>query len=105
MLLFSRDIEKATSNFTTIIGHGAFGSVYKAVMATGETVAVKVLGTDSSQGEQEFLTEVISMLMFLLVQFIFSQTESKKLENISTIYILSNFAFPLSGPITWKITS
>ncbi|XP_073226634.1 calcium/calmodulin-regulated receptor-like kinase 1 isoform X2 [Cicer arietinum] len=54
-----KDIEKATSNFTTIIGHGAFGSVYKAVMATGETVAVKVLGTDSSQGEQEFLTEVL----------------------------------------------
>ncbi|CAJ2678352.1 unnamed protein product [Trifolium pratense] len=54
-----KDIEKATSNFTTIIGHGAFGPVYKAIMPTGETVAVKVLGTNSRQGEQEFLTEVL----------------------------------------------
>nr|KYP43180.1 putative LRR receptor-like serine/threonine-protein kinase At5g48740 family [Cajanus cajan] len=52
-------IQKATSNFTTIIGNGAFGPVYKAQMSTGETVAVKVLGTNSRQGEQEFLTEVL----------------------------------------------
>jgi hypothetical protein len=36
-------------------------------MSTGETVAVKVLGANSKQGEQEFLTEVIpdDMLRFL----------------------------------------
>ncbi|KAL2343914.1 hypothetical protein Fmac_005199 [Flemingia macrophylla] len=54
-----KDIQKVTSNFTTIIGNGAFGPVYKAQMSTGETVAVKVLGTNSRQGEQEFLTEVL----------------------------------------------
>ncbi|KAK7400443.1 hypothetical protein VNO78_11651 [Psophocarpus tetragonolobus] len=54
-----KDVQKATSNFTTIIGNGAFGPVYKAQMDTGETVAVKVLGTNSRQGEQEFLTEVL----------------------------------------------
>jgi len=64
---FSRDIQRATSNFTTIIGNGAFGPVYKAQMATGETVAVKVLGTNSRQGEQEFLTEVNGILSFLLM--------------------------------------
>ncbi|CAO2833482.1 unnamed protein product [Amaranthus hypochondriacus] len=53
-----RDLQKATHNFTTLIGQGAFGPVYKAQMSTGETVAVKVLATDSKQGEREFETEV-----------------------------------------------
>ena len=41
-----------------MIGQGAFGPVYRAQMSTGETVAVKVLATDSKQGEKEFQTEV-----------------------------------------------
>ncbi|KAI4375263.1 hypothetical protein MLD38_013154 [Melastoma candidum] len=53
-----RDIQKATQNFTTILGQGSFGPVYKAVMATGETVAIKVLASDSRQGEREFQAEV-----------------------------------------------
>ncbi|XP_030443318.2 calcium/calmodulin-regulated receptor-like kinase 1 [Syzygium oleosum] len=53
-----KDLQKATCNFTTLIGQGAFGPVYKAQMSTGETVAVKVLATDSEQGEREFQTEV-----------------------------------------------
>ncbi|CAN8248259.1 unnamed protein product [Cochlearia groenlandica] len=53
-----RDLQKATCNFTTLIGQGAFGPVYKAQMSTGETVAVKALATDSKQGEKEFQTEV-----------------------------------------------
>lgn len=53
-----KDIQKATQNFTTLIGQGSFGPVYKAVMATGETVAVKALASDSKQGEKEFQTEV-----------------------------------------------
>ncbi|GMI85296.1 calcium/calmodulin-regulated receptor-like kinase 1 [Hibiscus trionum] len=54
-----KDLQKATCNFTTLIGQGAFGPVYKAQMSTGETVAVKVLATDSKQGEKEFQTEVM----------------------------------------------
>ncbi|PKA63696.1 putative leucine-rich repeat receptor-like serine/threonine-protein kinase [Apostasia shenzhenica] len=54
-----KDLQKATGNFTTLIGQGAFGPVYKAQMSTGETVAVKVLATDSKQGEKEFQTEVL----------------------------------------------
>ncbi|KAL3850809.1 hypothetical protein ACJIZ3_012691 [Penstemon smallii] len=54
-----KDLQKATYNFTTLIGQGAFGPVYKAQMSTGETVAVKVLATDSKQGEKEFQTEVM----------------------------------------------
>ncbi|KAK7825298.1 calcium/calmodulin-regulated receptor-like kinase 1 [Quercus suber] len=53
-----KDLQKATRNFTTLIGQGAFGPVYRAQMSSGETVAVKVLATDSKQGEKEFQTEV-----------------------------------------------
>ncbi|XP_062170272.1 calcium/calmodulin-regulated receptor-like kinase 1 [Alnus glutinosa] len=54
-----KDLQKATCNFTTLIGQGAFGPVYRAKMSTGEIVAVKVLGTDSKQGAKEFQTEVM----------------------------------------------
>ncbi|GFZ04881.1 protein kinase superfamily protein [Actinidia rufa] len=47
-----RDLQKATCNFTTLIGQGAYGPVYRAQMSTGETVAVKLLATDSKQGEK-----------------------------------------------------
>ncbi|KAL4185673.1 hypothetical protein AMTRI_Chr10g231880 [Amborella trichopoda] len=53
-----KDVQKATQNFTTILGQGSFGPVYKATMATGEVVAVKVLASNSKQGEKEFQTEV-----------------------------------------------
>ncbi|KAJ6808192.1 calcium/calmodulin-regulated receptor-like kinase 2 isoform X2 [Iris pallida] len=54
-----KDIQKATQNFTTILGEGSFGPVYKAVMPTNEVVAVKVLANNSKQGEREFQTEVL----------------------------------------------
>ncbi|XP_042478291.1 calcium/calmodulin-regulated receptor-like kinase 1 [Macadamia integrifolia] len=54
-----KDLQKGTHNFTTVLGQGAFGPVYKAKMSTGETVAVKVLATDSKQGEREFQAEVL----------------------------------------------
>ncbi|KAM5581107.1 calcium/calmodulin-regulated receptor-like kinase 2 [Rosa sericea] len=53
-----KDVQKATQNFTTILGQGAFGPVYKATMPAGEVVAVKVLASDSKQGQKEFQTEV-----------------------------------------------
>ncbi|KAL0332161.1 UNVERIFIED_CONTAM: Calcium/calmodulin-regulated receptor-like kinase [Sesamum calycinum] len=49
---------EGTENFTTILGQGSFGPVYKAKMAAGEVVAVKVLASNSKQGEKEFQTEV-----------------------------------------------
>ncbi|XP_073128656.1 calcium/calmodulin-regulated receptor-like kinase 2 [Henckelia pumila] len=53
-----KDIQKGTQNFTTILGQGSFGPVYKAIMPAGEVVAVKVLASNSKQGEREFHTEV-----------------------------------------------
>ncbi|MQL86030.1 hypothetical protein Taro_018554, partial [Colocasia esculenta] len=53
-----KDIQKATHNFTTILGQGSFGPVYKATLPTGGMVAVKVLASNSRQGEKEFQTEV-----------------------------------------------
>ncbi|KAM0058085.1 putative protein kinase RLK-Pelle-LRR-I-2 family [Helianthus debilis subsp. tardiflorus] len=54
----SAALQNATKNFTTILGQGSFGPVYKAVMPAGEIVAVKALASDSKQGEKEFQTEV-----------------------------------------------
>jgi len=56
--LICRELQKATCNFTTLLGQGAFGPVYKADMSSGEILAVKVLSNNSKQGEKEFHNEV-----------------------------------------------
>lgn len=57
-----RDIKEATKNFTTIIGKGGYGAVYKGeLLLSGKltTVAVKRLDSNiSGQGFKEFLTEI-----------------------------------------------
>ncbi|KAL3624095.1 Calcium/calmodulin-regulated receptor-like kinase 2 [Castilleja foliolosa] len=53
-----KDIQKGTKNFTAILGQGSFGPVYKATMPAGGVFAVKVLASNSKQGEKEFHTEV-----------------------------------------------
>ncbi|XP_039036939.1 calcium/calmodulin-regulated receptor-like kinase 2 [Hibiscus syriacus] len=53
-----KDLLKATQKFTTILGEGSFGPVYKASMPTSGVAAVKVLASDSHQSEKEFHTEV-----------------------------------------------
>ncbi|KAH7435232.1 hypothetical protein KP509_06G055300 [Ceratopteris richardii] len=54
-----RQLQRATKNFTTLIGKGAFGGVFKAVLSDESVVAVKVLSTNSKQGEKEFQNEVL----------------------------------------------
>ncbi|XP_024542383.1 calcium/calmodulin-regulated receptor-like kinase 1 [Selaginella moellendorffii] len=56
-----RELQKATNNFTTLLGQGAFGPVYRATQPSGVVLAVKVLASNSKQGEREFETEVILM--------------------------------------------
>ncbi|KAJ6913726.1 L-type lectin-domain containing receptor kinase VIII.1-like [Populus alba x Populus x berolinensis] len=55
-----RELKSATKCFNSnrIIGHGAFGTVYKGILLeTGEIVAVKRC-SHSSQGKNEFLSEL-----------------------------------------------
>ncbi|CAM6055754.1 unnamed protein product [Sphagnum tenellum] len=54
------DILLATNNFckTNIVGDGGFGTVYKAILPDGKTVAIKKLGAARTQGNREFLAEM-----------------------------------------------
>ena len=51
---------RATNNFSTEIGRGGFGIVFKGSLGDGKFVAVKVLSDASQQGPHEFLNEVLS---------------------------------------------
>ncbi|XP_010253592.1 PREDICTED: L-type lectin-domain containing receptor kinase VIII.1 [Nelumbo nucifera] len=56
-----RELKLATKGFNSsrIIGHGAFGTVYKGIIPdTGELVAVKRCSQGGGQGKTEFLSEL-----------------------------------------------
>ncbi|XP_006346401.1 probable receptor-like protein kinase At1g49730 isoform X1 [Solanum tuberosum] len=50
--------KKATNNFSTTIGQGGFGTVYKAEFKDGSVVAVKRMNRVSEQAEDEFCREI-----------------------------------------------
>ncbi|KAJ4967545.1 hypothetical protein NE237_019394 [Protea cynaroides] len=53
-----KEIKKATDNFSTVIGRGGFGTVYKGQFADGFVAAVKRMNKVSEQGEDEFCREM-----------------------------------------------
>ncbi|XP_024536950.1 putative leucine-rich repeat receptor-like serine/threonine-protein kinase At2g14440 [Selaginella moellendorffii] len=53
-----KDIINTTNNFKKVLGEGSFGPVYYGRLPDGTEVAVKVLSSSSSQGHQEFYTEI-----------------------------------------------
>lgn len=53
-----KETKKATNNFSTIIGQGGFGVVYKAEFPDGLIAAVKKMSKVSQQAEQEFCREL-----------------------------------------------
>ncbi|KAH7365296.1 hypothetical protein KP509_18G019200 [Ceratopteris richardii] len=52
------EIEVATNNFTTKLGEGGFGPVYKGWLDDGRVAAIKVNSKISNQGSKEFLNEI-----------------------------------------------
>ncbi|KAI9072933.1 hypothetical protein K1719_045115 [Acacia pycnantha] len=55
----SDNLERATNNYSDMLGSGGFGSVYKGTFSDGTVVAVKVLhGTFDERMEQQFMAEV-----------------------------------------------
>nr|XP_043622019.1 probable receptor-like protein kinase At1g49730 isoform X2 [Erigeron canadensis] len=53
-----KETKKATNNFSTIIGQGGFGTVYKAEFSDGSTLAVKHMDKVSEQAVEEFCREI-----------------------------------------------
>ncbi|XP_047324874.1 probable serine/threonine-protein kinase PBL7 isoform X2 [Impatiens glandulifera] len=55
-----KQLHSATGGLSksNVIGHGAFGSVYRGVIHDGRRVAVKLMDRAGKQGEQEFKAEV-----------------------------------------------
>ncbi|PRQ37962.1 putative protein kinase RLK-Pelle-URK-1 family [Rosa chinensis] len=54
-----KEIKKATENFSTTIGQGGFGIVYKAHFSNGLVAAVKQMNKVSEHGEHEFCREIV----------------------------------------------
>ncbi|KAL2495134.1 protein serine/threonine kinase [Forsythia ovata] len=54
-------VENATNNFDMAnkLGMGGFGPVFKGKLANGKEIAVKRLSTESGQGLEEFMNEVV----------------------------------------------
>ncbi|KAL2594702.1 hypothetical protein AAZV13_12G204200 [Glycine max] len=55
-----KELEEATTGFKQMLGHGAFGTVYRGVLTsdTSRYVAVKRLDKEVPEGQKEFKTEV-----------------------------------------------
>ncbi|CAL8131671.1 unnamed protein product [Prunus armeniaca] len=56
------EITNITSNYTSLLGEGAFGKVYRGTLENKVEVAVKILSPRSSQGLEEFNNEVALLM-------------------------------------------
>ncbi|MED6173938.1 hypothetical protein PIB30_064405 [Stylosanthes scabra] len=54
----------ATNNFSDSnkLGQGGFGPVYKGILSNGQEVAIKRLSTNSEQGSEEFINEILLIM-------------------------------------------
>ncbi|KAG6727771.1 hypothetical protein I3842_02G141300 [Carya illinoinensis] len=103
------EVLRITNNFQTIIGKGGFGTVYHGLLSDGTQVAVKMLSPSSTQGSNEFLTEV-ELLMRVhhrnLVSFTAYCNEGTNIGIIYEYMASGNLAEHLSDKrkdtLTWK---
>ncbi|XP_024528714.1 probable receptor-like protein kinase At5g20050 isoform X2 [Selaginella moellendorffii] len=51
-------LDTATKGYSTKLGAGGYGSVYKGVLSDGRVVAVKKLDYSGTQGAKQFVTEI-----------------------------------------------
>lgn len=54
------ELQKVTEKFSprNVLGEGGFGRVYHGIMEDGTEVAVKLLTSDTQNGEREFIAEI-----------------------------------------------
>ncbi|KAL6518929.1 hypothetical protein OROHE_017682 [Orobanche hederae] len=56
-----RELEEATDGFRSLIGRGAFGSVFKGILSDGTAVAVKRIDDGEERGDKSFKSEVAAI--------------------------------------------
>eukprot|EP00250_Pteridium_aquilinum_P015893 c22824_g2_i1 orf=3-2105(+) len=56
-----RALAAATKSFSTKIGQGAFGKVYRGMLFNGQEVAVKVLDSSLPHSDEQFMNEVATI--------------------------------------------
>ena len=62
-----KELKAMTANFKEEIGRGGFGSVFLGYLENQSPVAVKMRSKTSSQGDKEFLAEVVDSVVFYLL--------------------------------------
>lgn len=56
-----KELEEATNNFSSLLGKGSSGSVYKGVLNDGTSIAVKRILGEDERGEKEFKSEIAAI--------------------------------------------
>ena len=64
------EVVSITNNFERVIGKGGFGTVYLGHLEDGTEVAVKMLSRSSTQGSEQFWTEVNFLTQIKLVLYV-----------------------------------